>query len=159
MQIAKDSVVSLHYKLSDASGKLIEETKSPITYLHGGHDGIFPLVENALQGKVAGDKCEVHLAPTDAFGDYDADKLRREPRNMFPKNVKVGMQFEGAAEGSDEHVVHTVKEIAGEEIVVDGNHPLAGQSLVFSCKVVDVRAATKEELHHGHVHGPGGHHH
>lgn len=88
-----------------------------------------------------------------------AAQYRLRPTALFPKNIAVGMQFEGAAEGSEKHSMYTVKEIAGDEVVVDGNHPLAGQSLVFSCKVVEVRAATHEELHHGHVHGPGGHHH
>jgi FKBP-type peptidyl-prolyl cis-trans isomerase SlyD len=157
--IGKDMVVSLQYKLTDNHGKLIEETKNPITYLHGGHDGIFPMVEDALEGKVTGDKCEVQLTPENAFGEYEESKIRREPRDLFPKNVSVGMQFEGAPEGEDDHILYTVKEITGDEVVVDGNHPLAGQSLVFSCKVVEVRAATQEELHHGHVHGPGGHHH
>jgi len=159
MQIGQDSVVSLSYELHDGEGKLIEKTKKPIAYIHGGYDGIFPLVESALQGKSVGDSCEVKLQPADAFGEFDADMIREEPRNLFPKNVSVGMQFEGAAEGSDQHVVYTVTKITDDNVQVDGNHPLAGKSLVFSCKVTGVREATQEELHHGHVHGEGGHHH
>ena len=159
MQIGQDSVVSLSYELHDGEGKLIEKTKKPIAYIHGGYDGIFPLVESALQGKTVGDACEVKLQPADAFGEYDAAMVREEPRNLFPKNVAVGMQFEGAVEGSDQHAVYTVTKVAGDKVSVDGNHPLAGKSLVFSCTVTGVRKATEEELHHGHVHGEGGHHH
>jgi FKBP-type peptidyl-prolyl cis-trans isomerase SlyD len=159
MQISKDTVVSLSYELCDLKGKVIEKTQAPITYLHGGYDGIFPLVEVALQGKTVGDKCKVTLKPDDAFGDYENDMVRTEPKNLFPENISVGMQFEGATEGSEDYTLYTVKEIQGENVIVDGNHPLAGQTLVFSGIVTGVRAATHEELHHGHVHGPEGHHH
>lgn len=159
MQIEKNTVVSLSYELRDTSGKLIEQTSAPVTYLHGGYDGIFPRVESTLQGKAAGERCEVRLEPVDAFGEYDAELVRVEPKDRFPANVAVGMQFEGAAEGADEHVIYTVTEIAEDRVVVDGNHPLAGQSLVFNCTVTEVRSATDEELQHGHVHGPHGHHH
>lgn len=159
MRIGKDTVVSLSYELSDASGKVIEKTKVPITYLHGGYDGIFPLVESALQGKSVGDNCKVTLEPDDAFGEYEADMVRTEPKKLFPENISVGMQFEGAIEGSSDYTLYTVTEIADDKVVVDGNHPLAGQTLVFSGTVIEVRAATGEELHHGHVHGPEGHHH
>ena len=159
MQIGKDTVVSLSYELSDPSGKVIEKTQGPVTYLHGGYDGIFPLVETALQGKGVGDKCKVTLDPADAFGEYEAAMVRTEPKNLFPDNISVGMQFEGAIEGSSDYTLCKVKEIAGDKVVVDGNHPLAGQTLVFSGTVTEVRAATHEELHHGHVHGPEGHHH
>jgi FKBP-type peptidyl-prolyl cis-trans isomerase SlyD len=159
MQIGKDAVVSLNYELSDTSGKVIEETKAPVTYLHGGYDGIFPLVETALQGKSVGDKCKVTLGPDDAFGQYEADMVRTEPKSLFPENISVGMQFEGAIVNSDDYTIYTVTGIADDKVVVDGNHPLAGKTLVFSGTVTQVRAATREELHHGHVHGPEGHHH
>lgn len=159
MQIGKDTVVSLSYELSDTSGKVIEKTKESVTYLHGGYDGIFPLVESALQGKSVGDICMVTLEPDDAFGEYEAEMVRTEPKDLFPENISVGMQFEGAIEGSDDYTIYTVTKIATDKVVVDGNHPLAGQTLVFSGTVTQVRAATREELHHGHVHGPEGHHH
>ena len=159
MQIGKDTVVSLSYELSDTSGKVIEKTKAPITYLHGGYDGIFPLVESALQGKNVGDNCKITLDPDDAFGEYDAKMVRSEPKSLFPENISIGMQFEGAIERSDDYTLYTVTKIADDSVVVDGNHPLAGQTLVFSGTVTEVRAATHEELHHGHVHGPEGHHH
>lgn len=159
MQIGQDSVVSLSYELHDSEGNLIEKTRQPIAYIHGGYDGIFPLVESALHGKTVGDACEVRLEPADAFGEYDAAMVREEPRDLFPKNVAVGMQFEGSVEGSDRYAVYTVTQVTEDKVHVDGNHPLAGKSLVFSCKVTAVRPATAEELSHGHVHGEGGHHH
>jgi FKBP-type peptidyl-prolyl cis-trans isomerase SlyD len=157
--IAKNSVVSLSYELFGDDGDLIERTQSPVSYLHGGYDGIFPLVEQALDGKDVGYECRVKLAPDDAFGEYDADLVRMESREMFPSNVNVGMQFEGSEDDSAEGRIYTVTDVTDEKVVVDGNHPLAGRSLVFACTVTAVRPASKEELTHGHVHGPGGHHH
>lgn len=159
MQIAKDTVVALNFELFDVDGNLIEKTDAPIEYLHGGYDGIFPLVEKALDGKGVGDSCRVRLEPDDAFGEYDAELVHVEPRSKFPTNVGVGMQFEGQSSESGEMLVYTVTDIAEDKVVVDGNHPLAGQTLDFACTVASVRSATNEELQHGHVHGPHGHHH
>lgn len=99
------------------------------------------------------------MEPEDAFGDYDEQLVRVEPRDRFPENVSVGMRFEGAPEGSSEQVLYTVTDIAEDRVVVDGNHPLSGQVLVFSCTVTRVRKATGDEVTHGHVHGPHGHEH
>ena len=159
MQVEKNTVVSLNYELSDADGQLIEKTDTPIEYLHGGYDGIFPLVEKALSGKQAGESCRVRLEPDDAFGEYDAALVHLEPRNKFPENVKVGMQFEGKGVETGTTLVYTVTDVAEDKVVVDGNHPLAGKALDFNCTVAGVRAATQEEMSHGHVHGPHGHHH
>ncbi|MFA6119912.1 MAG: peptidylprolyl isomerase [Sideroxydans sp.] len=161
MKIAKNSVVSLTYQLADADGTVIEKTGDPISYLHGGYDGIFPTVEEALEGKNIGDKFSVSMEPDDAFGEYEHELVRAEPRDMFPKEVAVGMQFEGGAEGDDDEdfMLYTVTEVTDDEVTVDGNHPLAGKSLVFSGTITGVRAASAEELTHGHVHGEGGHHH
>lgn len=152
-------VVALHYELFAVDGDLIEKTDTPIKYLHGGYDGIFLLVEQALDGKSAGDACRVRLAPDDAFGEYDAELVHVEPRSKFPGNLTVGMQFEGRTDGSKEVLVYTVTDVADDKVVVDGNHPLAGQTLDFSCTVAGVRTATAEEIRHGHVHGEHGHHH
>jgi FKBP-type peptidyl-prolyl cis-trans isomerase SlyD len=152
-------VVSISYELSDSSGRTIEKTSFPISYLHGGYQGIFPAVEQALDGKQVGDACEVQMEPEDAFGDYDEKLVRVESRDRFPENVSVGMRFEGAPEGSNQYTIYTVTDIADDKVVVDGNHPLAGISLVFNCTVTEIREATSEELEHGHVHGPEGHHH
>ncbi|MBI4195395.1 MAG: peptidylprolyl isomerase [Betaproteobacteria bacterium] len=159
MQIAKNTVVVLHYELLDIDGRLIEKTDEPIEYLHGGYQGIFPLVEEALDGKNAGDSCRIRLEPDDAFGEYDAELVHVEPRSKFSGDVAVGMQFEGTGDDSGESVIYTVTDIAEDKVVVDGNHPLAGRTLDFSCTVAAVRSATAEEVRHGHVHDPHGHHH
>ena len=159
MQIGKDTVVELTYELTDGDGKLIERTEDPIEYLHGGYDGIFPLVERALAGKGVGDSCRVRLEPDDAFGEYDAELMHLEPRNKFPADVAVGMRFEGRGVESGTKLVYTVTDVAEDKVVVDGNHPLAGRTLQFDCTVTAVRAATAEEIEHGHVHGAHGHHH
>ena len=161
MQIGKNSVVTLNYRLSDTDGKVLEESQQAVSYLHGGYHGIFPQVEEALEGRNTGYQCQVRLNPEDAFGEYDADLVRVEPRNLFPSNVSVGMQFEGQAEddGEDEFTLYTVTDVTDEKVIVDGNHPLADKVLDFTCTVIEVRAATSEELTHGHVHGEGGHHH
>ncbi len=161
MKVAKDTVVSVNYVLTDKEGTLLEKSSGPISYLHGGYDGIFPLVEERLHGMDVGERCVVDMEPEDAFGEYDHDLVRVEPRNLFPPDVKVGMQFEGGAEGADDedYMLFTVVEISGEEVTVDGNHPLAGKALKFDCTVTGVRPATADEIHHGHVHGEGGHPH
>src|SRR5882672_11809423 len=101
MQIEKNTVVTVNYELKDQQGNVLEKAGSMLSYLHGGYDGIFPLVEEALQGKGVGDKCSVQLEPDDAFGEYDETLLRVEPRNLFPESLDVGMQFEGGAEGAE----------------------------------------------------------
>ena len=159
MEIAKNSVVSLTYELKAVGGELIEKTDEPVSYLHGGHHGIFQRVEQALEGKQAGYACRVQLEPDDAFGRYEAALVRVEPRGSFPAGVKVGMQFDGSGEDAGESQTYTVTNVTAESVTVDGNHPLAGKTLVFSCVVTDVRTASREELAHGHVHGAGGHHH
>jgi FKBP-type peptidyl-prolyl cis-trans isomerase SlyD len=149
----------LTYKLYTGSGELIEEAREPITYLHGGHQGIFPKIENELSEMEPGDSCSVMLEPEDAFGEYDAELVRVEAQDRFPADVRVGMQFEETADEDEEEVrVFTVTDVADGKVVVDGNHPLAGQRLRFDCTIIEVRAATADELEHGHVHGPGTHH-
>ena len=161
MMIAKETVVSFRYELSDANGALLEKTDDPISYLHGGYDGIFPTVEEALHGQDVGSKFEVTMEPDEAFGEYEHDLVRVEPRNLFPENIEIGMQFEGGVEEADDedYMLFTVVDITDSEVTVDGNHPLAGKTLNFVGVVTGVRAATAEELEHGHTHGEGGHHH
>jgi FKBP-type peptidyl-prolyl cis-trans isomerase SlyD len=161
MKVEKNAVVSLTYELMDANGALLEKNNEPISYLHGGYDGIFPAVEEVLHDKDIGDKFSVSMEPDDAFGEYEHDLVRTEPRGMFPEDVAVGMQFEGGAEGDDDedYMLYTVTEVTDKEVTVDGNHPLAGKTLVFSGVITGVRPATAEELSHGHVHGEGGHQH
>ena len=164
MKIGRDAVVSLSYTLKDAQGEVIEEGKEPMTYLHGGYGNVFPLVEQALQDKGVGQGVRVKLEPPDAFGGYNEELLRVEERTQFPETLEVGMMFEGipgdaAASEEDRSTVFTVTDIADGKVILDGNHPLAGIGLMFECKVLSIRAASAEELSHGHVHGPGGHHH
>ena len=154
MKIAKDTVVSLNYELFDSTGELLEQVETPISYLHGGYDGIFPLVEEALHGKKVGDQCSVTMKPDDAFGEYDHTLVEVEARNSFPKEVAGGMQLEGGQEDAaeDDYLLFTVVDVTDDEVTVDGNHPLAGKTLTFNCTVTGVRPATAEELEHGHVH-------
>lgn len=161
MEIIKNAVVSLHYEMFDAAGESLDKTEAsePMVYLHGGYDGIFPSVEEALHGKNVGDTIDVTMEPDDAFGEYDAELVRIEPQDAFPEEIEVGMMFEADDPESGDLMVFTVTEIAEGKVVVDGNHPLAGKRLRFVATVADVRAATKEELDHGHVHGEHGHHH
>ncbi|MDD5248529.1 MAG: peptidylprolyl isomerase [Rhodocyclaceae bacterium] len=159
MQIGKDSVVTLNYRVTDVEGNLIDEGQEPLVYLHGGYGGIFGKIEEILQGKATGEHFDVKLEPDDAFGEYDAELVMIEPRNLFPDTIEVGMQFERATEEGEDDELFTITDIAEDKVVVDGNHPLAGIALMFSCTVADVRAASAEEISHGHVHAPGGHHH
>lgn len=161
MQIGKDTVVTLHYKLSDAQGNLIEESQEPMVYLHGGYQNTLPKIEEALDGKAAGYQVTIQVEPADAFGEYDADLVKVEPRNALPEPLEVGMQFEGVPDGDThgESRIFTVTDIADGKVVLDGNHPLAGIALRFALNVVEVRTASDEEVAHGHVHGPHGHHH
>ena len=161
MVISQDAIVTLTYELSDSDGNVLEAAGSHMAYIHGGHDGIFPLVEAGLAGKSAGEQFAISLEPADAFGEYDEALIRIEPKEVFPANLEVGAQFEGLPPGEDDDkwVVYTVTNIADGQVVIDGNHPLAGERLIFKCTVDSVCAATAEELAHGHVHGEHGHHH
>ena len=159
MQVKMNTVVTIIYELKDTDGNTLEKMNDPIAYLHGGHDNIFPKVEEAIHGKNVGDSIEITLDPADAFGDYDEGLVQIEPLSAFPeKNIKEGMQFEGEDE-SGELIIYTVTNIADGKVVVDGNHPWAGQRVLFMATIKDVRDANQEEIEHKHVHGPGGHHH
>lgn len=159
MKIAKNTVVTVHYKLSDAQGTLIEDGQEPMVYLHGGYENTLPKIEEALEGKVAGFDITIQVEPEDAFGEYDADLVKVEERKNLPTPLEVGMQFEGTPDGDDDGdaLIFTVTDVADDKVVLDGNHPLAGMALRFSLNVADVRAATDEEIAHGHVHGAHGH--
>lgn len=164
MQIAANTVVTLRYRVTDADGNLIDDGEKPIIYLHGGHGGIFEKIEEELEGQRIGFQKDVRLQPEEAFGEYDAELVMIEERDLFPDNIEVGMQFERGGDEDDEGdgddgMLYTITDIADGKVVVDGNHPLAGMALLFSCTVDAVRAATAEELQHGHVHGEGGHLH
>ena len=157
--VTKDTVVSIHYTVKDASGKKIESSKGeePLTYLHG-HDQIISGLEKALKGKATGDKLTVKISPEEGYGAYNDSMVTKLKKSQFrdQKELRIGSIFQFSdAEGNP--VVVRIKEIKGDTIIVDGNHPFAGLTLDFAIEVVEVRAATKEELAHGHAHTGGEH--
>lgn len=149
MKVTANTVVSLDVELSDIWGNLIERTDEPVQYLHGGHQDIFPVVESALEGKGIKDRVEVRLEPEEAFGDYDDQLLRVQPRQAFPETLEVGMRFEGPAGGGDESRIFTVTDIAEGQVILDGNHPLAGMALQFVATIVGIRMASPDEIANG----------
>lgn len=153
--VARNTVITLDYHVTDPDGEVVDEGRDPLVYLHGGYDDIFPKIEEALQGKSVGESVQVKLQPDEAFGEYDPQLVQIEPRKDFPKELQVGMQFEGGPEdgSDDEFVIYRVTDIEGDKVVLDGNHPLAGSALVFTCTVTAIRPASAEEIEHGHVHG------
>ncbi len=160
MPIAKDSVVSIHYTLKDDAGEVLDSSVSaePLTYLHG-HGNLVQGLERALQGKSVGDRIEVKVPPAEGYGEYDKQLVQRVPRRSLKgiSDVRVGTQLHAQTEHGARVV--TVTHVQSDMVTIDGNHPLAGKSLNFEVAVTDLRDATEEELTHGHVHGPGGHHH
>ncbi|MBC3875412.1 FKBP-type peptidyl-prolyl cis-trans isomerase [Undibacterium flavidum] len=160
MKIAKNTVVTVEYSLSDTLGNLIEQGQEPMVYLHGGYENTLPKIEEALEGKDVGFNETIQVEPEDAFGEYDAELVKMEDRSRLPSPIEVGMQFEGTPDDDEDgdSLIFTVTEIAEDKVVLDGNHPLAGIALRFTLNVTDVREATKEEIAHGHVHGAHGHH-
>lgn len=160
MQIESNRVVTLNYTLSDDDGNILDQSQDgTFCYLHGAQN-IIPGLENALAGKQADDKLQVSVAPADGYGEQDDDRIQAVPREMFPEDteIEVGMMFHAEApDGSP--VTVTVTELADNTVTVDGNHPLAGKNLNFDVEIINVRDAAAEEIEHGHVHGPEGHHH
>jgi FKBP-type peptidyl-prolyl cis-trans isomerase SlyD len=160
MSIAANQVVSIHYTLTGDSGEVIDASAAdqPLTYLHG-HGNLIPGLERELTGRSAGDKLQVKIAPADGYGEYDPQLVQRVPRRSLKgiANVRVGLRLQAQTDQGARQV--TVTHITGDMVTLDGNHPLAGKNLNFAVEVAAVRAATAEELSHGHVHGPDGHHH
>ncbi|MCL2161646.1 MAG: peptidylprolyl isomerase [Betaproteobacteria bacterium] len=153
-EIVKNCVVTLEYTVTDPDGVVVDDGRQPLVYLHGGYDGIFPKLEEALHGRKVGESIRLKLQPEEAFGDYDEELLAVENAEMFPEDAEIGMVFERVSDAGE--VLYRVTEIADGKVVVDGNHPLAGMALIFDMTVTGVRAATEEELAHGHVHGEDG---
>jgi FKBP-type peptidyl-prolyl cis-trans isomerase SlyD len=161
MKIEKNTVVSLRYKLTDAQNNIIEEPDSPMVYLHGGYEGTFPKIENLLDGQDVGYEASIQLEPSEAFGEYDPELLKIEPRARFPEPLEVGMQFEGvpdeevedSGDEDEEPLIYTVTDVADSQVVLDGNHPLAGMALRFWVQVEDIRTATDEEIENRHPEG------
>ncbi len=158
MKINKDAVVAFHFTLKNVDGKTIESSvgSDPLVYLHG-RNAIVPGLEEALNDRKAGDKLNVTLTPDKAYGPRSEELVQKVPRDQFPDDLKQGMQFQ--VDGPQGPMVITVSAVTDKEVTIDANPEMAGQTLVFDIEVMDVRAATKDELAHGHAHGPGGHHH
>lgn len=146
-QITQNTVVTLDYHVTDNDGTLIDEGREPLVYLHGGYDDVFPRIEEALEGKGVGDQVVVTMQPGEAFGEYDADLVRIEPLNRLSTRVEVGMQVMLADEPGEQ--LFTVTDIVDNTVVLDGNHPLAGVVLLFTCTVLDVRLASAREISAG----------
>ncbi len=158
MKISQDTVVTLTFRATDAKGKVLEDGKEARAYLHGGYGNTLPGIERALEGQEKGFTTTVTLQPSLAFGERDESLVTSIPKKDFPPGVKVGGQLEGH-DDQGRRQVFTVTKIKGDTVLLDGNHPLAGQDLTFTLKVLDVRAASPEEVQHGHAHGAHGHHH
>lgn len=158
MKIDTNTAVTLRYKVTDSTGKLLEQSQEPMVYLHGGYGNTFPKVEAALQGQQAGFQTTIELQPEDAFGLRDEALLQTIPKTQFPPGVKVGGQLTGVDKDGHEQAF-TVTKIKGDTVLLDGNHPFAGKALRFALTVTEVRAASEEEIAHRHVHGEHGHQH
>lgn len=160
MQIESEKVVILNYKLTNDAGDVIDQSNDgQFAYLHGAGN-IIKGLESALLGKQAGESVNVRVEPAEAYGERDDRLTQNVTRDMFPENqeIEVGMQFQAQSPEGDMMVI-TISEVDGDNIVIDGNHPLAGVHLTFDVEILEVRDASAEELDHGHVHGPGGHQH
>jgi FKBP-type peptidyl-prolyl cis-trans isomerase SlyD len=156
MQITKHKVASIHYTLTDNDGKILDSSsgREPLTYIQG-IGNLIPGMEEGLEGKSKGEKLSLKISPEKGYGVKDEALTQRVPRTAFGgQEVKVGMQFQTNQGG-----VVTVTHVGLSEITVDANHPLAGVDLNFAVEIMDIRLATEDEIAHGHVDGPGGHHH
>lgn len=160
MNISEQCVASFHYTLTDSSGKVLDSSagQEPLSYLHGSGN-IIPGLEKALLGKTIGDKFNVSIPASEAYGLRDDSMVQELPSNMFEgiDKIEEGMEFHAETEHGLQVV--TVTKVVGDNITIDGNHPLAGVDLTFDVEVTGIRAATEEEIEHGHAHGVGGHHH
>lgn len=161
MQIAENSVVLMHYTLTNSAGEKLDCSRDrgePLGYLHG-HGNIIPGLEKELTGKQTGDKLVVTVQPEEGYGERHDGLIQDVPREAFQgvDDLQPGMQFQASTEMGPR--MFTITAVDGDTITVDGNHPLAGEVLQFDVEITDVRAASAEELEHGHVHGEGGHAH
>ena len=160
MQVAQNAVVAIHYTLTNDAGEKIDssEGREPLAYLHG-QGQIVPGLERELEGKAAGDKVQAKVSPAEGYGEKIDAMVQEIPMDAFQgvESVEPGMQFQAQTENGPLTV--TVTKVEGDTATVDGNHPLAGETLNFDVEIVEVREASAEELEHGHAHGEGGHQH
>lgn len=161
MQVAANKAVSIDYTLTNDAGEVIDSSAGgePLVYLHGAGN-IIPGLEQALEGKQEGDELKVSVEPENAYGEFSPELVAVLGRSMFEgvDELEVGMQFHASGPDGGMQIV-TITALDGDEVTVDGNHPLAGQRLTFEVKVVNVREASADEMEHGHIHGEGGVHH
>jgi FKBP-type peptidyl-prolyl cis-trans isomerase SlyD len=161
MTISERKVVSIHYKVADAASAEVfdsSEDGDPMIYLHGAQN-IIPGLEQALEGKAAGDEFVVTVESADAYGDYSEDRIQQVPIEAFEQMEKIEPGMEVSTQSDEGQITLMVTEVDETTVTVDANHPLAGKSLTFDVKVEAIRDASEEEIEHGHVHGAGGHHH
>jgi len=158
MKITQNTVVTMQYKVVNAQGQLLDKGQEPTAYLHGGYDNTLPKIEEALEGQEVGFATTLKLAAADAFGERDESLVQTIPKSEFPPGVKVGGQLRGRTPDGHDQVFNVVK-IKGDKVLLDANHPWAGLNLSLSLKVLEVRAATADEVTHRHAHGAHGHHH
>jgi len=160
MNIEKNRVVTLHYTLRDEQGTVIDSSsgRGPLSYIHG-KGNIIPGLEQALAGRVAGDKLDVTVAPDQGYGRRDERLVQIVPRTKFSELSEITPGMQVRSNGPTGPRMMTVMRVERDFVTVDANHPLAGRTLHFSLEVEEVRKATHEEVSHGHAHGPGGHHH
>ncbi len=159
LNITKNTVVTLDFQLKNDQGELIDSSAQtgPMVYIQGTED-VLQGIEDAVEGLTVLDKVDVTINPEDAYGQYESESLSTVPKSAFDGiEIEVGMQLQ--EETSDGPILVTIKEINEDQVMVDTNHPLAGQKLMFSLQVTSLRDATADELAHGHVHGPHGHEH
>jgi len=159
MKIERGRVVTLHYTLRDESGVTIESSRGrdPLAYLHG-YGQLIPGLEKVLDGSVAGHASTVTVPPREAYGERNPDAVIRADKDSFPEGMEIAKGVEVHADTPDGPLSFVVVGFEGEQVVLDANHPMAGMTLTFDVEVLDVRAATPDEISHGHVHGAHGHH-
>lgn len=160
MQISKNSVVTINYTLKNDQGEILDESQdNSFLYMHGA-GGIIPGLESQMEGKSVGDEFSAHIEPADGYGERDDAMVQVVARNMFESDhpIEEGIQFQAESPEGDMLTV-TVTKVDGDNITIDGNHPLAGIALNFDIKIAEIREASAEEIEHGHAHGPDGHHH
>jgi len=160
MKVAQNKVVQMHYTLTDESGTTIDSSagQEPLAYIQG-IGNIIPGLEDALEGKVKGDKLQVTVSPSDGYGERNDEMIQKVSKSGFQgeEELVAGMQVQVDTQNGPS--IAMVTKVEGEDVMLDLNHPLAGVTLNFDVEIVDVRESTEEEIEHGHVHGPGGHHH
>lgn len=160
-KVAKDKVVRFEYTLTDGKGATLDKSApgEPLAYIHG-QGQIVPGLEAKMEGKAPGDAFDAVVAPEDGYGTHDEEGVFKIPLDKLPKGTAPAVGLELASRSPDGHVMRfRITAVNADHVVADANHPLAGQTLHFAVKVVDIRDATDAELDHGHVHGEGGHHH